>query len=75
MTDNELVITPHLMQSENAQLWFTVWYHVAPRDWNQMCEWLSEHYECAVCSLVHRKGFKMVFETREDLIAFVLQWS
>jgi hypothetical protein len=75
MSDNELVFTPHLMSSENAQLWRTVWYHVAPKDWNHMIEWLCEHYECAVCSLVHRKGFKMVFKTREDLTAFVLQWS
>lgn len=75
MSDNELVITPHLMQSENAQLWRTVWYHVGPRDWNHMIEWLCENYECAVYSMGHGKGFKLMFKTREDMISFVLQWS
>lgn len=60
------------MDPEDA-MWLKVWTHVNPMNWHDMYDWLDENYHCTAVTNV--RGFSLVFKTREDLTAFVLQWS
>lgn len=64
-----------LYDPQQVHMWHNVWNHVNPSGWDQMHEWLSDNHACKVESAHKTSTFWLKFETQEDLMAFVLQWS